>query len=116
MHHFKNRPVECQREMNGRVERVGIAGIKDEAFYAVLWLRQGDEMLTVDARPSDASALALRADCAIFVEEHVMQSAKRNTSGPAEGPTAEPLRGRLEGLDDEDLGRYKWALSAHFSA
>jgi hypothetical protein len=37
----------------------------------------------------------------------VMQSAKLNTSGPAEGPTAEQLRGWLEGLNDEDMGRYK---------
>jgi hypothetical protein len=37
----------------------------------------------------------------------MMQTAKLNTSGPAEGPTAEQLRGWLEGLNDEDLGRYK---------
>ena len=42
-----------------------------------------------------------------YVAEQVMQSAKLNTSGPPEGPTAEQLRGWLEGLNDEDLGRYK---------
>ena len=55
----------------------------------------------------DAIALALRADCPIYVAEQVMQTAKLNTSGPPEGPTAEQLRGWLEGLNDEDLGRYK---------
>ncbi len=39
--------------------------------------------------------------------KQVMQTAKLNTSGPPEGPTAEQLRGWLEGLNDEDLGRYK---------
>jgi len=73
----------------------------------MLWLRQEDELITMDARPSDAIALALRADCPIFVSEQVMQSAKLNMSGPPEGPTAEELRGWLEGLNDEDLGRYK---------
>ncbi len=63
--------------------------------------------MTVDARPSDAIALALRADCPIYVSEQVMQSAKLNTQGPPDGPTAEQLRGWLEGLNDEDLGRYK---------
>jgi hypothetical protein len=95
------------RHLNAELERIVITEIKDETFYAVLWLRQGNEPVAVDARPSDAIALALRADCPIFVAEHVMQSAKLNTSGPPDGPTAEQLRGWLEGLNDEDLGRYK---------
>lgn len=95
------------RHLNAQLERVVITEIKDETFYAVLWLRQGNEPLVIDARPSDAIALALRADCPIFVAEHVLQSAKLNTSGPPDGPTAEQLRGWLEGLNDEDLGRYK---------
>jgi len=95
------------RHLNARLERVVISELKDDTFFAVLWLRQGDEPLVVDARPSDAIALALRADCPIFVAEEVMQTAKLNTTGPPEGPTAEQLRGWLEGLNDEDLGRYK---------
>ena len=95
------------RHLNAELERIVITEIKDETFYAVLWLRQGDEPVAVDARPSDAIALALRADCPIYVAEHVMQSAKLNTSGPPDGPTAEQLRSWLEGLNDEDLGRYK---------
>ena len=95
------------RHLNARLERIVITELKDDTFLAVLWLRQGDEAVTIDARPSDAIALALRADCPIYVTEQVMQSAKLNTTGPAEGPTAEQLRGWLEGLNDEDLGRYK---------
>ena len=68
---------------------------------------KGMSRLRSTARPSDAIALALRADCPIYVAEKVMESAKLNTSGPPEGPTAEQLRGWLEGLNDEDLGRYK---------
>jgi bifunctional DNase/RNase len=93
--------------LNAELERVVITELKDSTFLAVLWLRQGDEAVTIDARPSDAIALALRADCPIFVSEQVMQAAKLNTSGPPDGPTAEQLRGWLEGLNDEDLGRYK---------
>ncbi len=93
--------------LNGSLERVVITEIKDDTFYAVLWLRQGDDAITIDSRPSDAIALALRADCPIYVAEHVMQTAKLNTAGPPEGPTAEQLRGWLEGLNDEDLGHYK---------
>ena len=90
------------RHMNACLEKVVITEIKDDTFYAVLWLRQADEPVMVDARPSDAIALALRADCPIYIAEQVMQAAKLNTSGPSD-----QLRGWLEGLNDEDLGRYK---------
>ena len=93
--------------LNARLERVVISELRDDTFFAVLWLWQGDEPMVIDARPSDAIALALRADCPIYVSEQVMQTAKLNTTGPPEGPTAEQLRGWLEGLNDEDLGRYK---------
>jgi len=95
------------RHLNARLERVVISELNDDTFFATLWLRQGDEPLALDARPSDAIALALRADCPIYVTEEVMQAAKLNTTGPAEGQAAEQLRGWLEGLNDEDLGRYK---------
>ncbi|HEU5351214.1 MAG TPA: bifunctional nuclease family protein [Terracidiphilus sp.] len=93
--------------MNAELDHVVITELKDDTFFAQLWVQQGNETVVVDARPSDAIALALRADCPIFVSEQVLQTAKFNTSGPAEGPTAEQLRGWLEGLNDEDLGRYK---------
>jgi bifunctional DNase/RNase len=93
--------------LNATLERVVITEIKDDTFYAALWLRQDGQQVMVDARPSDAIALALRTDCPIYVAEEVMQTAKLKTSGPPEGPTAEQLRNWLEGLNDEDLGRYK---------
>lgn len=95
------------RGLKAQLERVVISELKDDTFFAVLWLRQDGEPLVIDARPSDAIALALRADCPIYVAEEVMQTAKLNTTGPPEGPTAEQLRGWLEGLNDEDLGHYK---------
>ena len=95
------------RYLNAELEHVVITELKDDTFFAVLWVRQGQERVAIDARPSDAIALALRADCPIYVSEQVMQHAKLNTSGSADGPTAEQLRGWLEGLNDEDLGRYK---------
>ncbi len=95
------------RHLNSQLERVVITEIKDDTFYAVLWLRQAGESVVVDARPSDAIALALRADCPIYVSEQVMRTAKLNPASSSEGPTADQLRGWLEGLNDEDLGRYK---------
>jgi len=93
--------------LNASLERVVISELRDETFFAVLWLKQGEETVMVDSRPSDAIALALRFDCPIFVAEKVMDTARLTTSGPAENASTEQLRGWLEGLNDEDLGRYK---------
>lgn len=95
------------RNLNARLDHIVISELKDDTFFATLWLQQGNDPMVLDARPSDALALALRADCPIYVTEDVMQKAKLNTTGQAEGPTAEQLRGWLEGLNDDDLGRYK---------
>jgi uncharacterized protein len=95
------------RHLNAQLERVVINELKDDTFLASLWLRQGGDSVMVDARPSDAIALALRADCPIYVSEEVMKAARLNVQGQPEGPAAEQLRGWLEGLNDEDLGRYK---------
>ncbi|HEY3704330.1 MAG TPA: bifunctional nuclease family protein [Terracidiphilus sp.] len=93
--------------LNGQLDRVVITEIRGDTFFAVLWLRQGDEPVIVDARPSDAIALALRFDCPIYVAEKVLQSARIGTSASTEGQSSEQQRGWLEGLNDEDLGRYK---------
>lgn len=93
--------------LNGELESVVITEIRDETFLASLRLRQGGEAVLVDARPSDAIALALRFDCPIYVAEEVMQQARLSTTGLTDGPAVEHLRGWLEGLNDEDLGRYK---------
>ena len=92
--------------LNGTLEKVTITELRDDSFFAALWIRQGKEQVMVDVRPSDAIALALRADCAIYVAQSVLDSAKLSATG-GEGPTAEHLRRWLEGLNDEDLGRYK---------
>ncbi len=73
------------RHLNASLERVVINELRDDTFFATLWLRQDQEPIAVDARPSDALALALRADCPIFVSEQVIESAKLNTTGAPEG-------------------------------
>jgi len=63
-------------------------------------------MISADSRPSDALALALGLDCPIFVEDAVLKSSKATTS-VSDKVNNEELRRYLEGLNDEDLGRYK---------
>ncbi len=93
--------------MNGRLDRVVITEIKNDTFFASLWLTHAGETMVVDARPSDAIALALRADCPIYVSEAVLAVARLSASGPPENATSDQLQRYLENLNDEDLGRYK---------
>jgi bifunctional DNase/RNase len=68
-------------------------------------MERDGHVISVDSRPSDALALALRVDCPIFVEEEVLKTSKKAAN--ASETTSEELRKWLEGLNDEDLGRYK---------
>ena len=95
------------QNLNAELERIVITELKDSTFYASLWLSQNGEKLMVDARPSDAIALALRFDCPIYVSEDVMHAARINSTGSGDAQTPEQVRNWLEGLNDEDLGRYK---------
>ena len=88
------------------IHKVVVSELKDETFYAVIWLEKNGELISVDSRPSDALALALRLDCPIYVEEQVLASS-RSTTNISDKVTNEELRRWLEGLNDEDLGRYK---------
>jgi bifunctional DNase/RNase len=88
------------------VNKVVVSELKDETFYAVIWLDRDGDLISVDSRPSDALALALRLDCPIYVEETVLKSSKQAASVANKVPDEE-VRRWLEGLNDEDLGRYK---------
>ncbi|MGC2161914.1 MAG: bifunctional nuclease family protein [Silvibacterium sp.] len=92
--------------LNAQVKRIVVTELKDDTFYAVIWMEQNGEIISLDARPSDALALALRADCPIFVDEEVLRAAKV-LPNPVEQASSQDVKKWLEGLNDEDLGRYK---------
>ena len=58
------------------MERVEICSLKENTFYALIHVRRNGELTEVDARPSDAIALALRAEAPIFVRWSVLEQAK----------------------------------------
>jgi len=88
------------------IRKVVVSELKEDKFYALIWLERDGEMISVDSRPSDALALALRLDCPIFVEDAVLKSSKATTA-VSDKVNNEEYRRYLEGLNDEDLGRYK---------
>jgi uncharacterized protein len=92
--------------LDARIKKVVVSELKEDTFYALIWLERDGELISVDSRPSDALALALRHDCPIYVEEKVLQSS-RSSASVSDKVNNEELRKWLENLNDEDLGRYK---------
>jgi bifunctional DNase/RNase len=92
--------------LGGGVRKVVVSELKEDTFYALIWVEQQGEMIAVDSRPSDALALALRLDCPIFVDDDVLKSSKISTA-VSDKANSEELRRWLENLSDEDLGQYK---------
>ncbi|MEW5974720.1 MAG: bifunctional nuclease family protein [Acidobacteriota bacterium] len=92
--------------LNCAVNKVVVNQLKDDTFYAIIWLERDGQLISVDSRPSDALALALRTDSPIFVDEEVLKSSKA-ASSKQDKFNDEELKRWLESLSDEDLGKYK---------
>jgi hypothetical protein len=93
-------------DLDAEVDRVVVCELKENTFYATIHLRLGDRNVVVDARPSDAIALALRTRSPIYVDESVIQSAK-SVEMSKESMDVGRLQKWLEGLSDDELGKYK---------
>jgi len=73
-------------EMGAHVERVVVTDLRDNTFFAVIEMSTTDgTTLLLDSRPSDAIALALRADCPIFVDMDVIRASRNTVAGEQEG-------------------------------
>ena len=94
------------RGLNAVVRKVVVSELREETFYAVIWMEQDGETVALDARPSDAIALALRFDCPIYASRTVLDNA-RQAAQSAPPANSEEIRRWLENLNDDDMGRYK---------
>ena len=92
--------------LEASVRKIVVNELRDDTFFAIIWLEKGGELISVDSRPSDALALALRVDCPIFLEEVVLKTSKL-AANMSDRVTSDELRKYLEGLNDDDLGKYK---------
>jgi bifunctional DNase/RNase len=93
-------------DLKAEIRKVVVSDLMDNTFYALIHLEVNGEPLAVDARPSDAIALALRARAPIFVEDRVIDNAKTNDFAP-DKTDAERLQKWLESLDPDEMGKYK---------
>lgn len=92
--------------LNVTVQKIVVSELKDDTFYALIWMERNGELISIDSRPSDALALALRLDCPIYVDDQVLKTSKMTTTAQDKNNN-EQLRQWLEQLNDEDFGRYK---------
>ena len=94
--------------LDAQVTKIVVTELKENTFYAMIFLNVGGKVITVDSRPSDAIALALRTDSPIFVTDEVISKSSSSTAAiSAERSSPEDIKKWLENLNPEDLGKYK---------
>jgi bifunctional DNase/RNase len=93
-------------DLKASVQKIVVCDLQENTFFALIYLTLNDTTLAIDARPSDAIALALRTRAPIFVEESVIANAKP-MDPTGDKADADRLQKWLESLDPDDLGRYK---------
>ena len=93
-------------DLKADIQKIVVSDLKENTFYALIYLTVGGEVVAIDARPSDAIALALRAKVPIFVEDRVIDTAKTTDLRPDRGDS-ERLQKWLENLDPDTMGKYK---------
>jgi bifunctional DNase/RNase len=93
-------------DLKADIQKIVVSDLRENTFYALIYLVVNGEPVAIDARPSDAIALALRAQAPIFVEDSVIDNAKTVDFVP-DKENSERLQKWLESLDPETMGRYK---------
>ena len=94
-------------QLGATVEKIVISDLRESTFFALIYLRRGGELISVDARPSDAIALALRTEAPIFVLRSVLEKAQA-ADLTAESSDEDKLKKWLEEISPDELG--KWTL------
>lgn len=92
------------QQMDAQVTKIVINELRESTFYALIHMRLAERVVTIDARPSDAIALALRTEAPIFVDQSVLDQAQTIS---AEDTQEDRLKKWLEDASPEDLGKYK---------
>ncbi|MEE2840279.1 MAG: bifunctional nuclease family protein [Acidobacteriota bacterium] len=92
--------------LNATVEKIVVTDLQENTFFATIFLDMEGERVTIDSRPSDAIALALRTDAPIFVTQEVINNSS-NIRLDQENLDPEDVKKWLEDLNPEDLGKYK---------
>src|SRR5262245_20373875 len=93
--------------LGGELKRVQITDLRDDTYFAELLIMRGEEVVQVDARPSDSIALALRCNAPIFTTDTLLDRPTTPASAPDQTVDPDALRRYLEKLDPQDFGRFQ---------
>ena len=93
-------------DLNADIKKIVVHDLKNNTFYAFLYLEVNGDVVAIDARPSDAIALALRASAPIFIDKKVIEDAKKVDLVP-DNNDSEQLQQWLANLTPEEFGKYK---------
>ncbi len=100
----------CLDHLKVKVERIEVCDLRNNTYFALIYLRSNDQVSSIDARPSDAIAIALRTDAPIFVKEDVLTKSQKAEGKPQvilDKHNKEKWAEILEQLDPEDFSKYK---------
>ncbi|MBN1830763.1 MAG: bifunctional nuclease family protein [Deltaproteobacteria bacterium] len=92
------------------INKVEVCDLRNNTYYASIYLTHKGKQISIDARPSDALALSLRVDAPIFVDEEVIEKSKQidlTTAPEDKTEQGKKWQDILEKLDPEDFGKYK---------
>ena len=100
----------CFDYLSIKVDRIEVCDLKNNTYYALIYIRNGEQVSPVDARPSDAIAIALRTKAPIFVSEEVISKSQKAEDTPRplfDKENKEKWSEILQNLDPEDFSKYK---------
>ncbi len=100
----------CFELLNVTVERIEVCDLKNNTYYALIYIRDHDRVSTIDARPSDAIAIALRTRAPIYVKDEVIfkyQKSDESTRPLFDKENKEKWADILDQLNPEDFSKYK---------
>jgi RNA polymerase sigma factor (sigma-70 family) len=92
------------------LEEVRIESLRDETFYAVAKIRNGNTVKEIDARPSDALGLAVRTGCPIYVTPEVMEKAGSAIPANAAGPEGRGIDQLIQGFEESMKKTKPWRV------
>ncbi len=102
---------DCLKELGVLLDYVFISELKENTYYARMFLKQDDRSIELDARPSDSIALAIRMNAPIHTTEELLESASKiipKTMGQADEYDPEDLRENLRKMNPEDFGKFSF--------
>ena len=100
----------CFDQLKVTVDRIEVCDLRNNTYYALIYIRDNDQVCPIDARPSDAIAIALRTNAPIFVKEDVLSRSQKADDSPKpvfDEQNKEKWSEILADLDPEEFSKYK---------